>query len=141
MSYKPDCTRCRFFHNSDCRRFPPQVYADKDGDPVWLFPQMSQGEWCAEFQPPTPMLDLDAINERQLAAVRPDFELPPSIVPTEKEKCVRELLEDDIAHMKATMTPTADLAALQRHIAQKGLEVIRPSGLWFAGVHHGRKNP
>ncbi len=141
MNPKPDCTLCRFYFKAECRRLPPQVYADKEGDPITYFPAVIKGEWCGEFQPPTPMLDLDAINKRQLAAVRPDFELPPSIVPTEKEKCVRELLEDDIAHMKATMTPTADLAALQRHIAQKGLEVIRPSGLWFAGVHHGRKNP
>ncbi len=93
-------------------------------------------------QPP-PRLDLEEITERQMAAVRPDFELPSSIVPTIGENAVRALLEEDITRIKTLggQGYKAELAALEAHIAQKGMEVIRPSGLWFAGVHYGRKNP
>ncbi len=113
-------------------------------------------------QPVVPKLDLDAINARQLPKCAycgceksahhvdcvvlkkslPDFELPSSKVPSAKEKIVRELLTEDIAFLKVFPGVVDDgLPALEAFIAQKGMEVIRPSGLWFAGVDHGRKNP
>jgi len=113
----------------------PDLIALCDDGTLWKAQIMSgyETKWQS-FATPVPQPRPD---------VRPDFELLSSTVPTIGEQAVRTLLEEDIARIKTIGGHgfQRDVEALEAHIAQKGLEVLRPSGLWFAGVHHGRKNP
>jgi hypothetical protein len=55
----PSCGGCVFFQLSEevetessgiCRRFPPSVFIDGDGDMAKASPFMLASEWCGEFK-------------------------------------------------------------------------------------------
>jgi len=48
-----DCMFCKFYKDSQCRRFPPQVvtYIEiNDSYTCTEFPQMAPNEWCGEYK-------------------------------------------------------------------------------------------
>ena len=49
------CGKCRFYHEGDCRRFPPQVGCDSNSEyssgVFYAFPSVRKEEWCGEFKP------------------------------------------------------------------------------------------
>lgn len=54
---EPSCPQCRHFRRipdteegfGTCRRYPPQVIADDDGDPASVFPLVNANACCGEF--------------------------------------------------------------------------------------------
>lgn len=53
----PRCPACRWFRRFEdadrvlgmCRRYPPQVVTDDDGDPVTVWPLVDDAHHCGEF--------------------------------------------------------------------------------------------
>jgi hypothetical protein len=44
------CGNCRFYQGRECRRYPPQVWADEENLSS-CFPTVKATEWCGEYQP------------------------------------------------------------------------------------------
>lgn len=58
FAIKPDCSVCIYFRKHDkktdtvigiCRRYPPQIVIDNDGDPMSLWPLVDDQNFCGEF--------------------------------------------------------------------------------------------
>jgi hypothetical protein len=65
----PACKDCRFYEKPECRRFPPTVL-ELDGEVHVRFPKVSaHDDWCGEFKPQIPKIDLEAISEEQIRYV------------------------------------------------------------------------
>lgn len=53
------CTSCEFAQvvvgedgpRIDCHRYPPSFVNDVDGEPMRVWPQVGEGDWCGEFVP------------------------------------------------------------------------------------------
>lgn len=55
------CLSCKHFNTTanegrnmrpdfgECRRYPPQIGSDGDGDAFYFWPTLPSGEWCGEF--------------------------------------------------------------------------------------------
>lgn len=58
LTQEPNCSLCRFFRRFTedktrlvgiCRRLPPIVLLDKDGDPLSVWPMVDDANFCGEF--------------------------------------------------------------------------------------------
>lgn len=54
----PSCLTCRHAEPVhldtlviECRRYPPTILITTDGDTLMAYPQVTEGDWCAEYQP------------------------------------------------------------------------------------------